>query len=405
MYYSETIFKRRAIEALRSGVPNRDVVRYLPPKQIEIHDKFVNLLDSAKSSWNFNEQVKGLLISGDFGSGKSHWLEYFRHLALERKFVCSRIVLNKETPLHDIVKVYRACVSSARIAGKIGPALEEISFDHNRNKAPYYRELSSWVEKNKDIDQRLPAILYLFDKNLDNELLEKIIMEWSGFRMKVKELKDALKEIGELNNYQITGAKSFKEQVFYYFEFLSRFFYTAGFSGWVILIDETEMISKYSIRQRGRSYANLARLLQETEGINIPGIATVFTITRDYVGNVIYGQKDDKNIIKLKLSDTTDEKYIKDAELGMKIMEKGQVELEVPSREKVEEVYNEVKSVYHEANNWSPNDIYSPEAYGSATRMRQYIRSWINKWDFARIYEKDVDTIQETNVGPKYEEE
>ncbi len=45
------------------------------------------------------------------------------------------------------------------------------------------------------------------------------------------------------------------------FEFLSRFFRSAGYNGWVLLFDETEMVSKYSVRQRGKAYAHLAQLL------------------------------------------------------------------------------------------------------------------------------------------------
>ena len=50
------------------------------------------------------------------------------------------------------------------------------------------------------------------------------------------------------------------------------------------------MISKYSLRQRGRSYAHLAQLL----GASKPGIAGLVcaaTITKDYAGQVLYGRK------------------------------------------------------------------------------------------------------------------
>ncbi len=72
--------QRRAVEALRAGVPNRDVVRQLPPMQRDIEERFSALLTATEAGWTEEKQAPGLLIEGDFGTGKSHWLEYLRHL-------------------------------------------------------------------------------------------------------------------------------------------------------------------------------------------------------------------------------------------------------------------------------------------------------------------------------------
>ena len=72
------------------------------------------------------KQSLGTLIAGDFGSGKSHLLEYFKHIALAENFVCSKIVISKETPLYNQAKVYRAAIESATVPGRRGSALIEI---------------------------------------------------------------------------------------------------------------------------------------------------------------------------------------------------------------------------------------------------------------------------------------
>ena len=59
---------RRAIEALRSGVPNRDAVRVLGSSQPEIEERFAEQLAAIKAG----EISSGLLVRGGFGSGKSH---------------------------------------------------------------------------------------------------------------------------------------------------------------------------------------------------------------------------------------------------------------------------------------------------------------------------------------------
>ena len=61
-----------------------------------------------------------MLVAGGFGSGKSHLLEYFKHIALEENFVCSKIVISKETPLYNPTRVYQAAIESRHRSGQAG---------------------------------------------------------------------------------------------------------------------------------------------------------------------------------------------------------------------------------------------------------------------------------------------
>src|SRR5439155_12156729 len=123
----EQILSRRAIEALRSGVPNRDAVRALGSSQKVIVGRFLEQLDLTKELPRATGGPGGILVRGGFGSGKSHLLEHLQHLALDRGFVVSKVVISKETPLHDPVKVFRAAVENATVPGKQGSALNSIS--------------------------------------------------------------------------------------------------------------------------------------------------------------------------------------------------------------------------------------------------------------------------------------
>jgi DNA replication protein DnaC len=108
MSIDEQVRNRRAIEALRNGVPNRDAVTVLGCNQPEIEDKFRQQLQKIKQAVANGGKNEGLLVAGDFGSGKSHLLEYLMHLALEQNFVCSKVVISKETPLFDPAK-FKIC--------------------------------------------------------------------------------------------------------------------------------------------------------------------------------------------------------------------------------------------------------------------------------------------------------
>src|SRR6266446_6126403 len=103
---------RRAIEALRSGVPNRDAVRVMGCNQGAVERLFIDKLRQVADYLAADKQVNGLLVSGDFGCGKSHLLEYLEYCALLEGFICSRVVISKETPLYDPARLYRAAIES-----------------------------------------------------------------------------------------------------------------------------------------------------------------------------------------------------------------------------------------------------------------------------------------------------
>ena len=53
--------------------------------------------------------------------------------------------------------------------------------------------------------------------------------------------------------------------------FVARLLAAAGYAGWVVLFDEVELIGRYSLLQRGRSYAELARWMRgETRRAGAP---------------------------------------------------------------------------------------------------------------------------------------
>lgn len=397
----ETVERRRAIEALRAGVPNRDVVRHLPPLQPDVDEKFEALLEAAALSWDSGQTAAGLLLEGDFGTGKSHWLEHFAHLAREHRFVCSTVVLNKETPLHDLSKLYRAAVSAAVAPDKLGPALEEIAYSYHTERASGFRELLEWTNANKDLDPRLAATLLLFEKSGDPEMRKRVAEEWAGSPMPIPELKAALRDIGEPRTY--AASRGHKMPPLLWFAFLTRFFRSAGYAGWVLLLDETEMISKYSLRQRGRSYAHLAQLLGLSKSPALPGLASVFTITKDYTGQVLLGKKNDQANIPARLAGTPDEGIIVLAEAGMKTIRGKGTDLRSPSKAQVEAVYEQVRALYSQAYAWRAPEI-SRREYAASTGMRQYVRSWINAWDLRRLYDHESDVIAE-KVSISYDED
>ncbi|MEP6561895.1 MAG: BREX system ATP-binding domain-containing protein, partial [Nakamurella sp.] len=153
---------RRALEALRAGVPNRDAVAVLGSQQTAVEDRFSQLLGAIDSPPS-GEPAGGMLIGGGFGSGKSHVLEHLTHLALEAGFVVSKVVISKETALHDPVKVFAAALADARIPGKVGSAIDEIVAGLRTDSAAY-AALYRWLHSDDvPVDSRFAASLFLYE--------------------------------------------------------------------------------------------------------------------------------------------------------------------------------------------------------------------------------------------------
>ena len=86
---------------LRNGVPNRAAVKILGCNQPKAERRFEEMLRDAADGDNPPRNALGMLVSGDFGTGKSHLLTHLEHRALSEGFVCSTVAISKETPLYD----------------------------------------------------------------------------------------------------------------------------------------------------------------------------------------------------------------------------------------------------------------------------------------------------------------
>jgi hypothetical protein len=62
----------------------------------------------------------------------------------------------------------------------------------------------------------------------------------------------------------------------------------------------------------------------------------------------------------------------------------------------LERTREEVRALHARAFDWSPPDLGAGELL-STTRIRQYVRRWINEWDLKRLY---PDYSPETVVAP-----
>jgi hypothetical protein len=299
--------------------------------------------------------------------------------------------------LHDLKKVYRACVESAVVHDKTGPALAEIAHTYHSDRTPLYRELFEWANDTPDIDPRFSITLQLFANTTDDEVRQQIINDWTGYPMKVSDIRAALHAMGEM---KIRVGASKKGQELQRFAFLSRFFHSAGYTGWLILLDEADMISCYSPLQRMKAYSHLSQLYDTNN--QIPKLATIVTISEDYTGQVLFGKKNDRENIPARYGMRREAPLVPFAERGMDVIQRKGIPIRPYTREHIDEVYQRVRRLYAEAYNWEAPDLM--DRPDPNVGMRRCIRSWINAWDFRRLYDTTVSLVTD-EVTFSYEED
>lgn len=405
MNIDEQVRNQRAIEALRNGVPNRDAVTVLGCNQPEIEDKFRRQLESTKHALTSGDRNEGIMVAGDFGTGKSHLLEYLMHLALEQNFVCSKIVISKETPLFDPAKLYRAAAEAAIVPGKRGSAMTEIATALKFNSQDY-ANFYQWTHQEAGLNARFAATLFLYERmSNDPELSNRIIRFWSGDKIDSGEIKKYLKACREPVTYKIDKITA-KELALQRFKFAARLIVAAGYSGWVLLIDEVELIGRYSLLQRAKSYAELARWMGKLEASNVGGLTSVFAIIQAFQSIVLEGKDDFEKVPnRLRAKGTESDLLLaSQAERGMRVIQNEFKLLKTPDKDVLAQTYEKVKSIHAGAYDWDPPAVQSIEHMISA-RMRQYVKGWITEWDLKRLDSGYIPKIEVGGLEPNYTED
>ena len=397
---------QRAIEALRSGVPNRDVVKVLGSHQPDLEGKFRRLLQQMSTQAPQGIPTKGLVIEGGFGSGKSHLLKALQHVALEQNFVCSPIVISKETPFYNVATLFRSSINDAIVPGKQGDALTEVAGDLNF-QSPQYAELYDWVHrKEQGCDSHFAATLYLYERMInDPELSHRIIRFWAGDPLSNGQLKKYLQGCAPEIPY-VFDKLSAQDLAWHRFQFVSRLMMAAGYKGWILLIDEAEIIGRYSFKQRTKSYVEIARWLGALEDKMCPGISAIVALTDDFQSVVLDEKQDAHKIEQLcQEPEGGDGANLAHAALrGIRLIEQESESLIRPYDPMVDTLYEQLRGLHGSAYSWNPPPVSAVEKL-SSTRMREYVRGWITEWDLRRLYPDAQLDIEIVDVRQTYEED
>lgn len=230
------------------------------------------------------------------------------------------------TPLYDLGKVFLSAMESGRLPDRSGRLIEELG-QALKPDSRAYADLFSWANEaaaQGAISPIFPASLIVHERSMDLELNSEIESFWAGNQIKISTVRGGLRQIDQLQNYRFRAPKAAAlppQRLRYAINLIKG----AGYRGWVVLLDEIELVGSYSLLQRGRSYAELARWMGQAAGEHYPGLIVVGTVTDDFATAIISpdGQKKDHDYIRPKLEDNARYRGIAGrAETGMRMLER-----------------------------------------------------------------------------------
>jgi len=287
-YNTERLKAISIIEALRSGVPTRVTTSELP-------DLRPDLTESIKSDLeNFSKDniPTGRLVWGKYGQGKSYLLTMLEHIALDMNYAVSYITLSREVSCQNLFSFYQHAAPIIRIPDSKVPGIYNKLSERNIDDL-----IETPIQTEDRYSHQLPAIVVecMLRSNMVDDF-DYLYNDLMGNRMRIAEIRKVAKMagIGDL----MVGLPKFTQHYSYaYFGALSDVVRFCGFRGWVILIDEVELISRLGRVSRLKAYQNLDWLLNVSGNIKYPiyTIGAAATSLRDYWSSVF--KHDDRTVI------------------------------------------------------------------------------------------------------------
>ena len=187
--------------------------------------------------------------------------------------------------------------------------------------------------------------------------------------------------------------------------FASHLFHAAGYAGWCLLLDEVELIGRYTPLQRGVAYAWLAPGWGWRARCRFPGVATVYAITDDFVAAVIEHRQDTERLSERLLLKGREQESLMAVAAIRHIEDAVQRHrLPLPGAGGTGARLPPAARDLRDRRMTGPRQTLAPGERTATRTMRQYIKAWITQWDMLRLGDGGGAIVEET-VRSNYEED
>ena len=371
---------RHIIEALRSGIPSRAVGQYFSEARPRMMKEISARLDMVCNEGKSN----GMVVCGKYGEGKTHLLHTVFNLAHSNHMVVSLLSLSKETPMDKLYLIYQKIIQNTYL-----PMRQQPGFMHELEKlsanSPIANEMQLYAAKQLETDK----LYYLFRSYLNTEDSdEKFLLQadLEGDFVANAPLKKIYRRIfNQPVKYNVNFTKT--KHCGDYFSFMSHLFTQMGYHGWVILIDETELMGRLGKKARLNAYRNMARFLLPEPSLE--AVFSIFALSASYVEDVIEGKREHENLEAVYPEEPEPIRTVLD------LLVKSP-QLAPLTKEDSQQVLYKIQEFHGKAYAWTPN--LSPATLLGATQsggylLRTKIRAAIEFLDQLYQYGKAGKTV------------
>jgi hypothetical protein len=244
------------IESLRSGIPIQETVSVLPSLRIGVTDTIKQDMEAISSG----SSVPGRIVWGDYGQGKSHFLKTVEKQALSAGFAVSMLSLNRNIASHNLLQLFQHLICAVRTPNTNINGFYQYLENLDKN---HFTENFNFNTERYEHELPLTMLRCLAGLLPGEESFSRCYEFLNGEILPKSELKKITKECGE--PHLLKNMPSFKKNdpacARAFFGLMADFFRFLGFKGWIILIDEMELIGRLGRKSRLKSYLHLNWLL------------------------------------------------------------------------------------------------------------------------------------------------
>ena len=392
---------RHIIEALRQGVPSRAVGRYFsearPGIMKKITDSMEKVLDGDGSC--------GMIVTGRYGEGKTHLLNTFFNQAHASDCVVSYVSLSKETPMDKPYLFYQKVIANTYLPDHEQPGFSQ-KLEALSPNSPAASDLLVYAAKELETD-KLYYVLKSYLNTQDEEEKFALLADLEGDFIANAQLKRTYRRIFNTPAKFNTNFSKTKHAMDY-FSFMSRLFDRLGYKGWIILVDEAELMGRLGKKARLKAYQNLGRFLEGED--RLTNMFTLIALSSSYVEDVIDGKHEFENVEQNLAENQGQVRDVLNAMIKAP-------ELVPLTQEEIRQILLRVQEFHGQAYDWTPeisaDTLLEAALAGGGYLLRTKIRAAIEFLDqlyqygeagHTRIDELGRETFEEEEEIPSLDE-
>ena len=256
---------RRLIEHLRAGVPSLEVAELLSQGR----GRLMGEIEADLAALAAGRPRPGRIVAGNYGDGKTHTLSAIQALASRQGFLVSVFTASRESPLDRPDRVYRKLLRRTYAPGVSRPGIE-LLLRRIGEKPELVQRLLRFCEQNLH-----PKLALVLEASLEGEFgaSEELERDLAGYLLTAAEARRAYqtalgRRAPKIENFHSQHALS-------YLRLLDELSTLAGYAGWVLLLDEIELLGRLGRLGRARSYALLGELWDQKSFPHTYAVAAV----------------------------------------------------------------------------------------------------------------------------------